>query len=215
MHKYLWLQLAILVLTVGCSGGGGGLYPLGESETWTYQMTTTSGMSNRTAKVTVRNMPKRELAGKIVTPQMTEHNGQTFFSFVGEDPNGFFLLASQVPNAAEPVVMESPQYLLHKPYENGTKWEVATVDEASDTGTPVTLQAAIENVDETVTVPAGTFEGCVKVAAQGESSRGMVREQISWFCPGVGMVKLISKSRNRSTVEESAFQLESHSRGGR
>jgi hypothetical protein len=61
----------------------GALYPLGESEKWTYQATTKSALgANRNITIAITNMPERNLTGRSVTPQKTEANGQTFFSFV-------------------------------------------------------------------------------------------------------------------------------------
>lgn len=219
------LHLFVMLVAVSCGGRSKGLYPLGEGEKWTYQATTKSVLgANQNATITITNMPKRELAEKSVTPQKTEANGQTVFSFVGEDSDGVFLLANQTPNSAEPEIVTPPPYLLHKPYEKGTKWEVKSSGQMSTTGEPLTLEATIEGINETVTVPAGTYEGCLKVISRGEqvkklgSVMGQAKisvEQTSWFCPGVGLVRSINKtnSNNLMAMEnagEFSLQLESH-----
>lgn len=50
-----------------------------------------------------------------------------------------------------------------------------------------------ENV--TVTVPAGTFTNCVKVANRRASSIIGTFDRVHWYCPTVGLVKRISNTR--------------------
>ncbi len=67
-------------------------------------------------------------------------------------------------------------YLIKEPIREGSSW-------AGIHGGTVTVLAS----DETVSVPAGTFEGCVRVE---EAVEEMGQSQIHTFCPGVGPVRL-------------------------
>jgi hypothetical protein len=194
--------LGPLLAAAGCGDPGKSLYPLEQSMEWTYQVVSAS--PNRSSKITVVNMPARMLAGRSVTPQKIEVNGQTLFQFMGEDSEGIFVLATQGPNAMEPEIVPSPVYRLHHPYESGTRWEVNS-----------RFHVTIENADETVTVPAGTFESCVKVVTRSslmEKQKIASEQGITWYCPGVGMVKSITKPNSNNMGESGELiQLESYS----
>lgn len=70
-------------------------------------------------------------------------------------------------------VREGTRWILKSPLEPGTAWE----DEAD--------AVEIRAVDDTVTVPAGTFEGCVRVVYANEDTGGGA----IWLREGVGVVK--------------------------
>lgn len=205
----------VLLLTTGCANQGEELYPLAEERTWTYQLSTESAFgSTKNMALTITNMPERELDGKSVIPQRTEAEGQTFFSFVGSDAEGIFILGNQGPNAAEPEIVTPTAYLLRQPYEQGTTWQYQSSGLGSPGGEVPTLQATIESTEETVTVPAGTFSDCLKVVAKGEQRGGFMNqstiaiEESSWFCPRVGLVRSINKIGN------GGYSLQLQSYGG-
>jgi len=207
-------SLSLLLLSIGCADRSEKLYPLAEGRAWTYQIAIESAWgSTNSATFTLTNMPKRKLNGKSVVPQKTDVENQTFFSFVGSDGTGIFILGSQGPKAAEPQILDPVAYLLKKPYEQGTKWQYQSSGVAAlETDTPPTLEATIESTDETVTVPAGTFSHCIKVVGRGEKRSGYMNrstvavEETSWFCPKIGLVRSIGKVGGRG----SSLQLQSY-----
>jgi hypothetical protein len=67
-------------------------------------------------------------------------------------------------------------YLIRMPLETGASWP------GPHGGTVTVL-----SVDESVTVPAGTFERCVRIE---EATPHGEQRQIHTFCPGVGPVRL-------------------------
>jgi hypothetical protein len=223
-HHLLLLLWPLLALLVGCDRSRS-LFPLGPGEKWTYQVSSGSTLgTGGQAKVTSTNLPTRELAGRSVTPEKIEINGQTLFVFVGEDSDGVFELAEQAPDATEPALKNPPIYDLHRPYQTGTSWEQRSETQSLSTKVPITLQAVIESANDTVTVPAGTLEGCLKIVAKGDQTKnmgafmGMAKihvEETSWYCPGVGLAKLVRKETSNHLMAgsgEVSMQLESHSR---
>jgi hypothetical protein len=73
-------------------------------------------------------------------------------------------------------------------------------------GIPLVITSRIVSTDETVTVPAGTFTGCVKVLGTGSGKDdGFVTilvnvEVITWFAPGgLGEVKSVIKETDPNT----------------
>jgi hypothetical protein len=225
-QRYLLLSpLPLLVLLMGCGDRSRSFSPLSPGEKWTYQVSSGSTIgTGGQGKVTITNLPNRELAGKAVTPEKYEANGQTFFVFVGEDSDGVFDLAEQAPNATEPALKKPPIYLLRRPYQEGTKWEQRSETQTLSTKVPITLQVSIESANDTITVPAGTLEGCLKVVGKGDQTQNMGAfmgrarihvEETSWYCPGVGLAKTVRKETSNHLMAgsgEASIQLESHSR---
>jgi hypothetical protein len=213
-----------LLLLAGCRGVSTSFSPLDEGETWTYQVNIGSMLGSMDANTrqvvfTVVNMPTRELAGKSVTPQKAEIDGHTFaISFVGEDSDGVFTLASQSPNATEPTIKTPPEYGLHRPFKSGTKWDLQSTTQTLSVQVPVTLHVAIESDNDTITVPIGTLERCLKLVSQGDTTHQMGPfmggprihvDDTSWFCPGIGYAKEVRKETNKFWHGEMSVQLES------
>jgi hypothetical protein len=217
--------LATAALTlIGCGGQARSYFPLDEGETWTYQMSSSS-LPNGHVTITATNLAKRGLSGKSVTPAKIDFNGQTIFSFYGEDSNGVFELAIQTPHNAEPVMRVPPRYFLHRPYSEGTAWDLPYETQTlANAIVPITLRATIQSSNETVTVPAGTFERCLKVMARADAIKyirgfnSYLRiqvDELSWYCPGVGLAKSITKEAGADLAignGEISVQLESHGR---
>lgn len=84
----------------------------------------------------------------------------------------------------------------------------------------VTLKSTIESVDEVVTVPAGTFKGCVRVKSVGTTKKDVgafmgiatiIVEHYDWYAPGVGKIKSIVKEKSNHLMVgsgEMTMQLE-------
>lgn len=217
----LFIVLLAMVFFISCSKGTESYYPLKEGLTWTYQVTGSSTFgSSEAQKIVVTNFASRDLKDKKVTPQKMDVNGQTSFSFIAEDENGILEYASQNSGAPEPEIKATATYILKNPIQVGTTWEDKTETATLREKVPFTLKSTIESKDEIVTVPAGTFKGCVKVKGTGSAQKnyglfGVAKikiEQSYWLSPGVGMIKSIHKeSCNHVMVGsgEIALQLES------
>jgi hypothetical protein len=189
----LWLFLGIVSFLVPLSYAqdGSQYYPLKEGPVWNYQM---QGMS-----LIITNLESRELEGKLVIPQKASAGNFTFFSFAVEDKSGIYEFAEQKPDNEEPQVKKFPSYYFKYPLQTGNSWK-ESADE-SDIATTIPMQYSIESLNETVTVPAGTFKKCLKVKKTGTTKLdkgifGVVtvnKEEISWYAPGVGMIKAMQK----------------------
>src|SRR4030095_5005129 len=99
------------------------------------------------------------------------------------------------------------------PLERGKTWEEEAETTFLSKPVSLTLKSKIESVGETVSVPAGDFEGCVKVLAEGSKRIPLpgsysrfdivsVRYE-TWYAPEVGLVKSDAEEFNNST---SGFQ---------
>lgn len=79
-------------------------------------------------------------------------------------------------NEAPPCTV-TPAIMLKEPIVEGKEWFLAPGDTTLGTG-------VIEDLNASVTVPAGTFDQCLKVIYQTQSWTGAI-----WFAPGVGWVQ--------------------------
>lgn len=154
-------------------------FPLEEGASWEYRGT----MEGMEASLMITNHPARRLFDRQVVPQVWELSTTvpllgkievTRTLFLYADVRGVRQWAVQKPEDSNPQLM--PAIILKNPVVSGTAW--LNYDRTKG----ALSEIIIESVGETLTVPAGTFQGCAKVVER-ESS-------IMWFCPDVGVVKI-------------------------
>jgi len=194
------LPAVILMFFVSCNSTDNSYYPLKENLEWNYLVSNNSSIIGEegSLKMTVTNMPKREMNGKTVTPQKVTVNGIILFNFYVEDQSGIYSIAQQTFNSPEPVITK-PDYLLHFPIEIGSTYEEKGKTQALTTNIPIKVLFKVESNKETVTVPAGTFENCLKIRGVGDSiqNHGILgkakihAEYLFWYAPGIGLIKAV------------------------
>jgi hypothetical protein len=208
------LVLALLTLA-GCEGPPveNRYLPLGEGRTWRYKVTPRQMFDGDELLLDVTNLKARDLNGRQVTPRRFELDGHPSIQFLGVDHRGVYRWAVQAPEDAPPKFESDSAYYLMYPLERGKTWEEEAETTFLSKPVSLTLKSKIESVGETVSVPAGDFEGCVKVLAEG-SKRIPVPGSYSrfdivsvryetWYAPDVGLVKSDAEEFNNST---SGFQ---------
>jgi hypothetical protein len=181
------------------SGAPRTYYPLAPGSMWTYRASGSAASSGveGSGRATISNLAARELDGKSATLQrlgmqfgaLRQFSGYGLV-YVAEDQSGVYKLAEQRSVGAEPKIGRTPDYILKEPVKVGNSWP-ASVD--SPLGYSAPGEATIESTDETVDVPAGGFEHCVRVHTVGISKGSMGEESYKWFAPSVGLVKLVLK----------------------
>lgn len=67
-------------------------------------------------------------------------------------------------------------------------------------GRRIPITSTIETLDDVVTVPAGTFQHCVRVRSTGENQDGAL-EDLNWYAPNIGLIKFVRQERNSRTHE--------------
>lgn len=214
--------ISIALAMLGCEAEPKSYYPLIEGKRWIYQMGA-GGMfgGSASAKVVVTNLGQRDLNGRKVTAQKIDAGGQSYFAFIGQDEKGVYEYAIQTPQATAPEIKSLPNYSFQHPLTAGTNWQGEQETSMLANKTKVPLRLTIESIDETVTVPAGTFTKCLKVVGRGSTRKSMGPfmgsakievEYHSWYALGVGLVKAVMKeSSNHLMVGagEGNLQLES------
>jgi len=212
---------SLICVVFGCNRTPDSYYPLKEGMTWEYQVSGRSMFgAGAAATIVMTNLAHRELKGQTVTPQKVDANAQTYFSFIAADSSGICEFAKQSPEAVEPELKIPPVYMIKYPIAVGTRWQSKTETSLLMSKVPITLASTIESVDEIITVPAGTFNKCIKIKSVGSTKKslgifGTVKvsvESYSWYTLGVGVIKSALKETSNNLMVgagEATIQLKS------
>jgi len=173
-------------------------FPLDEGLVLEYDVTRKKGTEiDDKSKLTVSNLPSRMVEKKTAIPRKYEikkaNNVKSeFLAFFYNDKDGVLFLATQTGKDGQPKPFPTPFYYLKNPLKVGTTWGGGEIP-----------KGFVESVNETVVVPAGTFDNCVKVKLTYPPKMPM-NEAVFWFAEKVGIVKSLYKYKN--SMEE-VFQL--------
>jgi hypothetical protein len=124
---------------------------------------------------------------------------------VARDADGYFVDDAKGALRADPDCLhDRSRRLLCAPVRAGTSW-------MSVVGPSVTERYEIAATDETVTVPAGTFRGCVRVRSRIRAGRVDAVAELT-FAPNVGPVRLETFAvAGETVVPQVRGELESYS----
>jgi hypothetical protein len=214
--------LLLCAALAACSPGSGGesFFPLQEGRQWRYRVTTTiDDRPTQVEQLSVHNRGREELFSQSATRRHT-NSGTDYW--LREDESGTWRIAAQHALEREPqqdeLVDGTRRYVLKKPYAVGTEWKAFTTayvlqrrnevpKEVRRTHKPMVMTYQIAAANEGVEVPAGRFEGCLRVLGNA-AVRVYVDHQFAWrdiglvtrewYCPGVGLVKVEREERSPS-----------------
>ncbi len=182
--------------------GGKHYFPLKAGMAWTFRF---RGSGGATGELTTTNLAPRKLYGLTVFPQQTSGGEKTYTEFYADEGSGIRHAAIDEGEGLQSR-MSDHSYVIKLPISVGTSWR--EIGRTFD-GTVYDATTSIESVSDKVSVPAGTFSGCVRIRSTGVASavRGaasapggaaglslVASNQISveeyyWLAPGVGPVK--------------------------
>lgn len=190
---------------LGCGAGRTSYDPTEEGITWTYR----NRAGEATKEVTVTNLAPMKVNRTKVVPRRQDEDGGSSVSFLSENDKGLWLMAVQGPGMPRPVALQRPYPLLRYPLRVGTFWVVSAYTNLLRETVPIVLKYEIESIGEAVTVPAGTYDKCVKIRALGQARKTskalgtaiVKKEYHAWLAPDVGMVKSI----NSETADNPEF----------
>ena len=146
------------------------------------------------AAVTVTNNPKRTWEQKTVMPRTYEKlndkkEKQVHTVFFHNDGEGIMMVAFQGEKDGQPKALPHKLAYLRSPLKVGNRW-----------GGGDDPQGVIDSLSDKVAVPAGTFDGCIKVKLTYPSNLP-VQEAFLWFAENVGVVKSLHRYRDGSREE--------------
>jgi hypothetical protein len=199
--------VALAVLLVSCGRPPEALFPVDAGREWNYSVTTTVLDETVRSALEVRALGVVDNEGAQVG--VIEYAGNARGYYVS-DADGVRRVGTR-RGVDGRVRSDGPgHFILRAPYAAGTKWSLPSQltliesifyeagERIRDREVPVTLDYAIESLDETVTAPAGTFSGCLKVTAygsaivrvnQGANFGHVDLRHTDWYAPGVGLVR--------------------------
>ncbi len=212
--KRLFVVSVFIALWGFCLNTFAGLYyPLEEGRTWLYQFSASTKLTSVKGELGIQNFSRRKLETKEVTPQKVEFRGegsnQSHFIFITEDESGVYEWARQNTDDIDPTVHDNPICQIRYPAKVGTEWKAPveiTLLEMVKSEVQATFR--VEKVDDIVTVPAGTFENCLRIQATAETQEnlgfyGIVKIKVEyhlWYAPNVGLLKQISTERSNNLM---------------
>jgi hypothetical protein len=218
--KKFQVSLPIIAALLGCFLLGCGeksdlerYYPLTEGLSFTHNMDILTvdhknGKKELRQKLIRKVLAKKELMGKIVVPILLMYQQNIFqkdivlleeIYYVISDKNGIAEFGKELieidkkgnQEKNEPEIFDNLKFLLKPPLTKGNKWEISVYNKFINKD--LLVNATIESLEETVSVPAGTYKNCLKIRRHKTvevPSLGQVKaEQLIWYAPKVGMVK--------------------------
>lgn len=205
--KTICFVFFILSFCVSCKEDGNTYFPLNKGLKWQYDvaMVTRDGLSNQ--KYIFNNLGKRKLDGKTV---YLRHSMDGTVSYYSSNEEGTYYLGNIDSENLNPEFNQNKKVILPNELSPGSEWQAVTVTKLlQKTGPPqktlfkiiaeVPIEVKVESLTDTVTVPAGTFENCLKITMSGSVYKNAGNyvgltivnvEQSNWYAPGVGLVKL-------------------------
>lgn len=220
-NNCILLTLLLVFSLASCSDKpvGSEYFPLNKGWSWTYNSITDYDGELETIKkeLTITNLGIKKSGKKSFFVRRTSSNIDYYHNY---DESGVFREALRTVVETKPRMDRDKRYVLKLPLEIGTGWrEISrplillrvypyTVRVGKDAQVPINYQ--IESMSETVKVPAGTFENCIKVAGEGsfktytdsvtgEKEIPMYVEE--WYAPGVGLIKQIRRELDGDMID--------------
>ncbi len=193
---------------------------------WQYDVAliTRDGLSNQ--KYIFNNLGKGKLDGEPVYLRYSLDGSLLYYSASEE---GIYYLGNVNTQNIDSEFKKDKELIVPDKIVVGTKWEETTTTKLlQKTGPPqktvfkiiaeVPLDVQIESLTETVDVPAGRFENCMKVSMEGFVFKDagnyvgltMVSvAQSNWYAPEVGLVKMERiETTERKALDKGSLLME-------
>lgn len=188
----------MLPLLEGMNCFAGQYYPLEEGRKWEYQtfQKDLRGIGTERFNWGRTALAPRILLDKKVVPLQY---GNGALKFIIEDDIGIGLYAHQGIKDTGPNFFQPTDYFLKYPLKIGVMRQVKGITKFLKHPVSVDKTESIETLTDVVTVPAGTFENCIRIKSYGKttvSAEGPFRaiahvevEGVDWYAPNIGWVK--------------------------
>lgn len=201
-HRYCFIcLLSIAIVCVSVSDGHAqNYYPDEVGNSWTLR--STDGLEERVVTIEGPETIGTELVkvisdGTYPVSDPTSSNPNKFF--IKATPNGVLIFRATATVQEIPATIDysPPEIFLPIPIELGTEWTVTGDAKALLFGVEIkisTTNTAKVVAVEDVTVPTGTYYGCLKIE-QELSTSGLVRsstQSTMWLAPDFGLVKSLN-----------------------
>lgn len=208
--KHVPACLMILCLLPACTqetDDSDSYFPLAPGLSWTYRVTTDVAGNNKEERLEERNAEVQELNGQTYTVRVTDRGTRYY---VREDAGGVYRAAKRTIVELRPKPDIPHRWILKRPFQIGSTWSQEThpyvlrrvqpYEETLAKSIKFKMAYQISALTDTVEVPAGRFENCIRVDgdaqltvyADGRTGYQDIKINTSeWYAPGVGLVKLV------------------------
>ncbi len=210
------MPMALMALLLGGCGADipeTDYFPLHEGVRWEYKVTEDLTDRRSERNFSIENQGPAKLDGRYADePVSIRHTSDGTDYYILQDDTGSYRIGRRTlieysPRYEEEEVRILPNF---KDLDLGRNWSATTRSYALHSlpsyavedpgGRDIYMLFEIVGLQETVTVPAGTFTNCVKV--EGKAKVNLYADpklgytdvkltQTEWYAPGVGLVKLV------------------------
>ena len=203
-------------------------FPLVKGHSWQYRTTTLRGGERTDGRYEVHNLGEVERDFERYHARMNSHGTEYFFQ---QDDSGVYRLGVQtiVSDKIKPDARK--RYVLKTPHRKDDYWFSDSHAFVIERTQPIRenfwnshafeMEYQITALDETVQVPAGIFEHCIRVQGTGivailadvtQGRYGSAEGEITtteWYAPGVGLIKLVrQESFENSLFADGSYSVE-------
>lgn len=213
---------AVAMLLAACSAAppGSDLFPLEDGRSWTYDVRTEVEGGNVVLHETlVMSSHGRESVDGLDGAAWRRRSDSGVDYWLRRDDTGIYRVGSKSDLDAEAKPDDPRRYVLKTPIAVGTTWRSDTTayllrrradfpPEIRHTHPRIPMNYTIAALGETVSTRAGRFDGCVRV--DGEATVRLFADPVAgwrdlplstreWYCPGVGLARLVRREPAGST----------------
>ena len=212
------LLLALVSALAACSAPqDDSLFPLAKGHRWAYDITTE--WENHIVEHEPRVI---ETLGDVTLDSgraWRRRSDSGIEYWLRSDASGIYRVASKSELDEAPLPDKEPRFVLKAPIAVGTTWRASTTayllrrrqefpPEIRHSHPAVTMNYTIEALGEKLTTRAGSFENCVRVKGVAALRlfadpvvgwKDMALTTTEWYCPGVGLAKLLREEPAEST----------------
>ncbi len=198
------------VIAMGCATQQQRHYfPLDSGWQWQYQVTTRTPSGQGVHELWVKNTGKEQHDQAFYTVRRTSSNTDYYFA---EDTEGIFRAGKRHLLAQAPYWDRPKRYVLKYPLATTTQWmndtQLYTQEILAESTPSFPMNYQIESMEESVTVPAGTFKHCIRIKGEAmtqlsmDPNTGIVQTvevtTYEWYAPDAGLIKLERKEHFHS-----------------
>lgn len=207
------LLSAALATLAGCSQSlpvGDSYFPLAVGSTWEYDVASDINniLTHETYTLSVDRVVDTD-AGEVFVRRVDVPGTIGIEYWLRQEKDRITRIAQRIDADEQAKLDRNPRVVLKLPVTVGANWMVPTepfvIAPKLEMGMGTTkmpkvlMTYNVEAIDETVTVPAGTFKHCARVAGSGNMNlyldavqgfRDVPVVNREWYCKGVGLVKV-------------------------
>lgn len=206
--KLRLIIIASSLLLCACSEKtiGDKYFPLQEGLSWKYDVTTQYVTESSQSKLAINNIGKVNLGDKSYYIRRTSSGIDYYINF---DDKGIYREAIRTLVEMKPRLDEEKRYIFKYPLSIDSHWITSSQPlvllnvfpfRQRATGLHFPMSYKIESLNNSITVPAGVFENCLKIIGEGvaevytDAVNGFNEIKIvseEWYAPDVGLVKMV------------------------